>query len=68
MTAPVFIEIRKYRSVLDKIDALKDHLNELHVLVSEVNELRDEEKKQIDIAHQRIAAMTQSISVVEEEV
>lgn len=68
MTVPVFIEIRKYRNVLDRVDALKAHLVELQRLVGEVERLRSEEKAHIENTHKHLDTMRASLAAVEEEV
>ena len=67
-TVPVFIEIKKYRNVLDKVDALKAHFIEIQQLVQEVESLRSEEQDHIRATRERLQNMHASLSSVEEEV
>lgn len=68
MTAPVFIEIRRYRQVLDRADALKAHLMEINRLIKEIDRLRSEEQDHIQSTRKQLESMRAAISRVEEEV
>ncbi len=68
MTAPVFIEVRKYRQVLDRADALKAHLMEIEHLIKEIERLRAEEKDHIQATRKQLQTMHAAINRVEEEV
>jgi len=47
MQAPVFVKIDEYKDILDVIDVLKDKVQKAKELLQELNDLKQDEEKEI---------------------
>ncbi len=67
MTAPVFIEIKKYREVLHRADLLKFHIAEVQRLIQEIDSLRQQEIRHVESTRNQLDVLQLAVNRVEEE-
>jgi chromosome segregation ATPase len=63
--APVYVKVDEYKSIRELLDAIKERLGQARTLLAKVNDLKQQEDKQIDSWARDIEDIEERISSVD---